>query len=131
MLKPIAYLIALLSLLASSVLAQSYSDVTKWNGTFGHRAATLTSSSTGGFDNVPDTRANLSVVASATTANISGTLTLAAKDGTIVSQSNITLNQTTPTVVTINGPLNFQKVQVKVGAPGAATAKSGLIYTKQ
>lgn len=118
-------------MLSSGVSAQTYSDVTKWNGTFGHRSATLSSTAVGTYDNVPDTRANMTLVASATTPNISGTLTLAAKDGTVISESSITLNQTTPTVININGPLNFQQARVKVNAPGAAQAKSGLIFTKQ
>jgi hypothetical protein len=114
----------------SGAFAQTYSDVTKYTGTFGNRSATINSGTVPAYDDVRDTRAGLTVIASATAPNISGTLTMATKDGSIVSTSSITLNSATPTVITVNGPLYFQKVKVALGAPGAATAKVNLVQSR-
>ncbi|UZE52408.1 hypothetical protein ONR75_18960 [Rhodopseudomonas sp. P2A-2r] len=77
-----------------------------------------------------DTRANLTVIASSSTPGISGTLTFATKDDAIVSQSVITLFQTTPTVINVAGPLNFQKVKLQLNAPGNATAKVNIVHSR-
>lgn len=122
------------ALLASSafvsVNAQTYSDVTKHTGYFGNRSATITSVTTPAFDDLRDTRAGLTVIASASTAGISGTLTLATKDGVVVSESTVTLFQTSTTVINVAGPVNFQKVRFKLNAPGNASAKVNLVQSR-
>lgn len=113
-----------------SANAQTYSDVTKYTGSFGNRSATITSASVPAFDNVQDTRANLTVIASSSVPGISATLTLSTKDDSIVSQTSLTLFQTSSTVVSFNGPLNFQKARLTLNAPGNASAKVNLVQSR-
>lgn len=82
------------------------------------------------FDTVQDTRAGLTVIASSSVPNISATLTLATKDDAIVSESQVTLFQTSSTVINVPGPLNFQKVRFRLNAPGTASAKVNLVQSR-
>lgn len=118
------------ALISVSANAQTYSDVTKNTGFFGNRSATINSGTVPAFDTVQDTRAGLTVIASSSVPNISATLTLATKDDAIVSESQVTLFQTSSTVVNVPGPLNFQKVRFRLNAPGNASAKVNLVQSR-
>lgn len=118
------------SALISAAEAQTFSNSTKWNGNIGVRTAQHTSSTTGTYDTVADTRGNASFVISSSVAGVTATLTLATDGGAVVSTSALTL-YTTPTVINVTGPLNFQKAKLTMNAGGAATISDTRIFTRQ
>ncbi|MET4294727.1 hypothetical protein ABIB06_006560 [Bradyrhizobium sp. LB8.2] len=100
-------------------------------------SAQHTSSTTGTYKSVPSTRGTMTMLISSSVAGVTATLTLSTKgtgadsaNGSIVSTSALTLF-TTPTAITVAGPLNFQKVKLTLNAPGAATASDTRIFSRQ
>jgi hypothetical protein len=89
---------------------QTYSTITDSSGFYHRKSTRVTSATTIANENVDRTKANISSIVSSTIA-VTTTIIQMLKDGTVISTTNVAPSATT-NIVTIAGPLNFQKFKV-------------------
>lgn len=118
------------ALISVSAQAQTFTDATK-TPYFGVQTGQHTSATTGTYKTVYDTRGNMSMYASASTAGVTGTITLADKDGRVISTTAVTINVTTTEILNVTGPLKFQQAKLTLNAPGNASVSDTRVFTRQ
>ncbi len=133
--KKTKFYIAVLGLVAAALVslsaeAQTFLEPTK-TPYISTQFAQHTSTSTGAFKPVAETRSSMSIYASSTVGGVTGTLTLADKDGRVISTTTVTIPVTTTEILAVPAPLKFQQAKPTLNAPGNASVSDLRVFSRQ